>query len=103
MLVSELASSDLNNFTTIERVCSALSLIGCAFIAISFLCVKEFQLKPINRLVFYASIGNIFTNVATLISRSALENPTGGLCQFQAFLIQMYVSLTRVTLLTNFK
>ncbi|KAH8595887.1 G-protein coupled receptor [Bisporella sp. PMI_857] len=83
---------DLTNFTTIERTCSTLSIAGCTFIAISFLAQREFRVKPINRLVFYASMGNIFTNVATLISRDALSNPKSGLCQFQAFLIQMFMA-----------
>ena len=49
--------------------------------------------KPINRLVFYASFGNIISNVATLISRSSIEaGANSPLCQFQAFLIQMYAS-----------
>jgi hypothetical protein len=84
----ELTATDLNNFVTVERVCSTLSLVGCLFIAITFLGSKAFH-KPINRLVFFASMGNVFTNVATIISRSAVHDVTGGLCQFQAFLIQM--------------
>jgi len=39
--------------------------------------------------VFFASIGNLMTNIATLIARSALDNLDGFLCQFQSFLIQM--------------
>jgi hypothetical protein len=92
MKPADLSETELTAFTTIERVCSTLSLAGCAWIAITFLSSKHFH-KPINRLVFYASMGNVFTNVATLISRSALSNVTGPLCQFQAFLIQMYVSI----------
>jgi hypothetical protein len=72
----------------IERVCSSLSLIGCSFIIVTFLTSRAFH-KPINRLVFYASIGNIMTNVGTLIGRAALGNINGILCQFQSFLIQM--------------
>jgi hypothetical protein len=84
----ELTPAELNNFVTVERVCSTLSLLGCLFIAATFLGSKAFH-KPINRLVFFASMGNVFTNVATIISRSALHDLNGGLCQFQAFLIQM--------------
>jgi hypothetical protein len=72
----------------IERVCSSLSLIGCSFIIVTFLTSRAFH-KPINRLVFYASIGNIMTNVGTLIGRAALGNINGILCQFQSFLIQI--------------
>jgi len=92
MKATELSSYDLDNFQVIERVGSALSLVGCSFIAITFLGSKAFH-KPINRLVFYASIGNIFTNIATIISREAVISGyfNGALCQFQAFLIQMSV------------
>lgn len=88
MTVEELTTAELTDFDTIERVCSTLSLLGCLFIAVTFLSSKAFH-KPINRLVFYASMGNIFSNVATIIARSALGNLNGGLCQFQGFLIQM--------------
>lgn len=74
-----------------ERLGSVLSLIGTAFIIGTFLYDNAFH-KPINRLVFYASWGNIMANVGTLISTSGidlgLDRP---LCQFQAFLIQMFM------------
>jgi hypothetical protein len=73
-----------------ERVCSVLSLLGTAFIIITFLSDKSFH-KSINRLVFFAAWGNIMSNVATLISTSGIRlGPNGSLCQFQAFLIQWY-------------
>ena len=83
-----LSDDQLAAIVTIERVCSSLSLFGCAVIVTTFLSSTAFH-KPINRLVFYASVGNIMTNIATLIGRSAVGNPTGSLCQFQGFLIQM--------------
>lgn len=73
-----------------ERLGSVLSLIGTAFIIGTFLYDNAFH-KPINRLVFYASWGNIMANVGTLISRSGIDlGINQPLCQFQAFLIQMY-------------
>ena len=74
-----------------ERVCSAISLVGTTIIIGTFVWSKSFR-KPINRLVFYASWGNIMTNIATLISRSGIVHGTGSsLCQLQAFLIQWSV------------
>lgn len=90
MTLEELTNAELTDFDTVERVCSSLSLLGCLFIATTFLTSKAFH-KPINRLVFFASMGNIFSNVATLIARAALGNLNSSLCQFQGFLIQMYV------------
>jgi hypothetical protein len=89
MSAKELTEGQLNAIVIIERVNSSLSVVGCLFIMVTFLSSRAFH-KPINRLVFFASAGNIMTNTATLISRSALGNLTGALCQFQAFLIQMY-------------
>ncbi len=86
--VTELSESQLDDIVVIERVCSSLSLIGCIFIMLTFCFSKAFH-KPINRLVFYASIGNLMTNIATLIARSALDNVPSFLCQFQGFLVQM--------------
>lgn len=89
MSTKELTDDQLNAIVIIERVNSSLSVIGCVFIVVTFLSSSAFH-KPINRLVFFASAGNIMTNIATLISRSALGNVNGALCQLQAFLIQMY-------------
>jgi len=89
MLAADFTQKQLETVVILERVCSTVSLIGCFLIIASFLYGKAFRDKPINRLVFYASLGNIMTNIATLIARSALAHESSGLCQFQAFLIQM--------------
>jgi hypothetical protein len=71
-----------------ERVCSTVSLVGTFVIVATFIGSRSFR-KPINRLVFYASWGNIMANIATLISQSGIHAGVGSpLCQFQAFLIQ---------------
>lgn len=83
-------------FSTIERACSVFSLLGCLFIIVTFTMSKAFH-KPINRLVFYASFGNAITNVATIIARSYIGDPSSAGCQTQAFLIQMYVDISHHT------
>lgn len=71
-----------------ERVCSAISLVGTFVIIASFISSRSFR-KPINRLVFYASWGNMMANIATMISQSGIQAGSGSpLCQLQAFLIQ---------------
>lgn len=78
-----------------ERVSSAFSLIGSCFIFTTFLTSKAFR-KPINRIIVYASMGNTLMNIATLISvNGVLAGKGSSLCQFQAFLVQMSVSLLR--------
>ncbi|TQS39327.1 hypothetical protein Golomagni_00152 [Golovinomyces magnicellulatus] len=81
------------DLSIIERIGSVLSLAGTIFIVVTFLSSTSFH-KPINRLVFYAAIGNIASNIATLIARSAVDRGqfNGALCQTQAFLIQMQVT-----------
>ncbi|ETS80519.1 hypothetical protein PFICI_08048 [Pestalotiopsis fici W106-1] len=74
----------------IERAGSVLSIIGCIFIIFTFSVSKAFH-KPINRLVFYASFGNMMTNIATLMARQFVDARDSAGCQFQAFLIQMFL------------
>jgi hypothetical protein len=86
-MTTALTPEQLNDIVIIERVCSILSLVGCAFILITFVFFRGFR-KPINRLVFYASVGNVLTNIATLLGRSGTTDIDGFLCQAQGFLIQ---------------
>lgn len=88
MFISEISDKQFADFNAIERTCSVFSLLGCVFIISTFLLSKSFQ-KPITRLVFYASFGNMMTNVATLMARTYVLSPVSPGCQFQAFLIQM--------------
>lgn len=88
MLASELNDKNYKDFDAIERACSVFSLIGCVFIISTFSLSRSFR-KPITRLVFYASFGNMMSNVATLMARSYVSVPSSPACQFQGFLIQM--------------
>lgn len=87
--------AQLDALSIIERVCSVFSLLGCVFVIATFIFNKAFH-KPINRLVFYASFGNMITNVATLMARSYVSDALGVGCQLQAFLIQMLVEIPSV-------
>ncbi|KKY26432.1 putative camp receptor-like protein [Phaeomoniella chlamydospora] len=84
-----LSDAQLNSLETTERAGSVLSLLGTTFIIVTFLSSRAFH-KPVNRLVFYASLGNVLANVGTMISRSGIL-VGGGVCQFQGFLIQMFL------------
>ncbi|KAK4104811.1 family A G protein-coupled receptor-like protein, partial [Parathielavia hyrcaniae] len=85
-----LAETPVDVFTIIERTCSVFSLLGSMLVIITFSLSKAFH-KPINRLVFYATFGNLMTNVATLIARTFIYDVESAGCQFQAFLIQMFM------------
>ncbi|EOA81274.1 uncharacterized protein SETTUDRAFT_157224 [Exserohilum turcica Et28A] len=75
------------------RTASVFSVIGSSIIVSTFIYFPFFR-KPINRLVFYATLGNILTNVATLMSVSVIpkdgESPSG-LCELQGLLIQWFM------------
>ncbi|KAI4104934.1 MAG: hypothetical protein L6R37_002977 [Teloschistes peruensis] len=76
-----------------ERAISVFSIIGILFIVLTYHFLKSFN-KPINRLIFYASFGNLGMNVACLISEGGpAAGPNSSLCQFQAFLIQMFLGV----------
>ncbi|KAL2211883.1 G-protein coupled receptor [Sarocladium strictum] len=87
---TSLTQGQLEAISIIERVNSVLSLLGSLFIIVTFCFSKAFH-KPINRLVFYATFGNMLTNVGTLMSRSYNSEPNSVGCQFQSFLIQMFM------------
>ncbi|KAI0805552.1 G-protein coupled receptor [Xylaria sp. FL0064] len=80
----------LRAITVIERIGSVLSLLGCLFIVITFLSSSAFR-KPVNRLVFYASFGNMAVNVGTLIARAYVDDENSAGCQIQGFLIQQFL------------
>lgn len=83
-----LTTAQKQDIIIIERISSVLSLVGAAFVIVTFILNEKFR-KPINRLVFLATFGNILSNVATLISIDGIEAGSGAaLCHFQAFLIQ---------------
>ncbi|KAJ4302114.1 hypothetical protein N0V88_002250 [Collariella sp. IMI 366227] len=77
-------------FSILERTSSAFSIIGSIVVIATFCLSKAFH-KPINRLVFYATFGNLMTNVSTLIALSFIKDALSAGCQFQAFLIQMFM------------
>lgn len=84
-----LTQAQTNALAATERVVSVFSIFGIFFILLTFYFLKSFH-KPINRLIFFASFGNLGMNIACLIAEDGIANgPTSGLCTFQAFLIQM--------------
>ncbi|KAL4950855.1 Nnf1-domain-containing protein [Aspergillus filifer] len=86
-----LSAGQLFAISATERTCSTISLFATGIIIVSFISSPSFR-KPINRLVFYASLGNIMANVATLISQSGISaGPNSNICQIQAFLIQWFM------------
>ena len=73
-----------------ERITAGVSIFGILFIILTYIFSSYFS-KPINRLVFYASWGNLGLCIVALIS---MNGPDAGddsaLCQFQGFMAQLY-------------
>ncbi|KAI4226765.1 MAG: hypothetical protein LQ349_006830 [Xanthoria aureola] len=76
-----------------ERLISGVSIIGILFIILTYMFSSSFS-KPINRLVFYASWGNLGLCIVAMIS---LNGPDAGddspLCQFQGFMAQLFLGV----------
>jgi hypothetical protein len=91
-----LTDSQLRAMVITERVNSCLSLVGIFFVLATFGFSQHFN-KPINRLIFFASWGNIGSNIASLISEagplSSTTTVVSPLCKFQAFLVQMFLGV----------
>ncbi|KAK2478584.1 hypothetical protein H9L39_11072 [Fusarium oxysporum f. sp. albedinis] len=85
-----LSTNDVKLITIIQQVCSVLSLVGCLFIITTFCLCDAFH-KPINRLVFYASFGNIMASICFIMADSFIDAPNGAGCQTQAFLLHTFV------------
>ncbi|OAQ83478.1 G-protein coupled receptor [Purpureocillium lilacinum] len=90
--MAKLTEGQLQAISIMERTCSVVSILGCLFTIVTFTCFRAFQEKPINRLVFYASFGNLMSCVGTLMSRSFLDHPNSFGCQLQALLIQWFMA-----------
>ncbi|KAL8839755.1 MAG: hypothetical protein Q9170_001626 [Blastenia crenularia] len=85
-----LSQAQTDALSATERAVSVFSIVGILFILVTFYFLKSFH-KPINRLIFFASFGNLGMNIACLIAEDGIASgPTSSLCTFQAFLIQMY-------------
>ncbi|KAL8776317.1 MAG: hypothetical protein Q9213_008318 [Squamulea squamosa] len=76
-----------------ERITAGISIVGILFIILTYMFSSSFS-KPINRLVFYASWGNLGLCIVALIS---IDGPDAGedsaLCQFQGFMAQLFLGV----------
>jgi hypothetical protein len=75
------------------RFSSVASILGSLFVVCTFLFLPYFR-KSTARLILYATWGNMATNVATLVSTSAIPKDPARvipLCEAQAFLIQWFM------------
>ncbi|CAG8951616.1 hypothetical protein HYFRA_00005416 [Hymenoscyphus fraxineus] len=85
-----LTQQQISTLIIIERVTASISLTATLLLFTTFLLVKELRTLS-NTLIFYASFANVFANVAALIGGEALRNENGALCQFQGFLLEMFM------------
>jgi hypothetical protein len=72
-----------------ERAASGLSVLGCLFVFITFAYSPRLR-RPVNRILFYATIANLCMNVGTMLAFTPMYAGADSLlCQTQGFLIQM--------------
>jgi len=85
-----LTKHQVDTLIIIERVTASISVIATLFLITTFISIKAFRTLS-NTIIFYASFANLFANVAALIGGSAMSKLSSPLCQFQGFLLEMYV------------
>ena len=82
-------ASQVRALEVTERIMTSCSMLGAAFIFTTFALRPEFH-KPVNRLIVFASCGNVLANIATMISTAGnYAGADSALCQTQGFFIQM--------------
>lgn len=86
-------SDEARTYESVSRAASTLSIASTVFVVATFAAFPYFR-KPINRLIIYASIGNVLLNVGSIISVSGTpaRGASSDLCRFQGFFMQMYAS-----------
>ncbi|KAL6860804.1 G-protein coupled receptor protein [Trichoderma novae-zelandiae] len=90
-MTRDLTEEQIKVLTIIERTNSSISMVACTFTILTF-CFSKYFSKSINRLVFYASFGNLLSDIAIIMSRDFIDNPNSAGCQIQAFMIQVFLS-----------
>ncbi|TVY88207.1 Cyclic AMP receptor-like protein A, partial [Lachnellula willkommii] len=85
-----LTKQEIDVLIIIERTTASISVAGTLILLGTFIFIKEFRTLS-NTLIFYASFANLFASIAALIGGSALSHVNGALCQFQGFLLEMFM------------
>ncbi|QGA17825.1 hypothetical protein EYB26_005501 [Talaromyces marneffei] len=90
---SLLTAGQIQALIVTERVNAVASILSIIFVVATYLFLPGFN-KPINRLIFFASFGNLGSAVAALISENGpLAGESSALCKIQAFLVQMFLGV----------
>ncbi|KAH8601525.1 hypothetical protein B0O99DRAFT_648244 [Bisporella sp. PMI_857] len=85
-----LTKQEIRNLIVIERVTASVSVLGTLSLLATFVSIKDFRTLS-NTIIFWASFANLFANIAALIGGSALSRESSPLCQFQGFLLEMFM------------
>ncbi|KAK0722692.1 hypothetical protein B0T26DRAFT_750060 [Lasiosphaeria miniovina] len=87
---ASLSEEQLRALGIVTRTASAMSALGVVAIIVTFSLSRHFR-NPMHRLIFINAFYNAFDVVCTMISISGPKaGQTSPLCQFQAFLNQMF-------------
>lgn len=88
--MGQLSEREIEILIIIERITASISVLGTLALFATFIFIKSFRTLS-NTIIFYASFANLFANVAALIGGSALSKVNSPLCQFQGFLLEMFM------------
>ena len=96
-----LTPHQLQVISVVGRVNSTISLLGTFFIFGTYLFIPAFK-APLNRLLFFGSGASIgFFIFAWIAQLGAEAGANSALCQFQAFLVQMYFTCIHFSTTAN--
>jgi hypothetical protein len=94
---------NVNIIEAIERSSSALSILSFFVIAFTYWMFPTLRASTFNRTIFFASWGNMGSNIATMISVSGPRSGNHSVtCKVQGFLIQWYVSFSFYHTVNNY-
>lgn len=83
-----LSQKQLHVISLAERAGGAASVVGSLLIIITYSTIAEFR-KPVRKMIFYATLGNVFSSAACLISNAGVQaGSESAICQLQAFFVQ---------------
>jgi hypothetical protein len=86
---NSLSMAEQNALLIVERTASMLSIAASFFVLTSFVLSSRLRRRSFNRLLFLATWGNVFANVATFIGHDGVDaGVDSGVCKFQGMLIQ---------------
>lgn len=86
------SDQEMRVIITIERIGASLSVAGSILVFIAYALSKRLRTVP-NTFIVFASVANLGASIACLIGDSGMTAQQSRLCQAQAFMFELYVTI----------